>query len=216
MNKAKLNYLVDTVIGIAFLCSAISGLVFLLPVSLGLNLRFWGQMHTWSSLVMICGVFLHLVLHWKWIVTMTKRTFLGARQQASSPRPAGQPLAAQMSRRRFLSLGAIAMASVGLSLVLCKAIQAARDVEADSAGQDVQPTLQTAPSSQPTSALTEGQPSPTLAGQAVATPTPLPQSGPVACPFGLVNDPYPGRCRRYTDRNGNGICDYSEPGSGIK
>lgn len=31
------------------------------------------------------------------------------------------------------------------------------------------------------------------------------------CPYGMVNDPYPGRCRRYTDKNGNGICDYSEP-----
>jgi len=34
-----------------------------------------------------------------------------------------------------------------------------------------------------------------------------------ACPFGLVNDPYPGRCRHYVDANGNGICDLSEPGS---
>lgn len=32
-----------------------------------------------------------------------------------------------------------------------------------------------------------------------------------ACPLGLVNDPYPGECRRYVDRNGNGICDLSEP-----
>ncbi len=31
-----------------------------------------------------------------------------------------------------------------------------------------------------------------------------------ACPFGLVNDPYPGACRRYVDRDGNGICDLSE------
>ena len=30
------------------------------------------------------------------------------------------------------------------------------------------------------------------------------------CPFGLVDDPYPGQCRRYRDNDGNGICDYSE------
>ncbi len=36
----------------------------------------------------------------------------------------------------------------------------------------------------------------------------------VACPFGLVNDPYPGRCPRYTDADGDGLCDYSVPGSG--
>jgi len=33
----------------------------------------------------------------------------------------------------------------------------------------------------------------------------------VACPFGQVNDKYPGRCGRYVDRNGNKICDLSEP-----
>ncbi len=53
------------------------------------------------------------------------------------------------------------------------------------------------------------------AGRASPPPaTPQPQSG-VACPFGIVNDPYPGECRRYVDRNGDGICDLSEPGSGL-
>lgn len=46
---------------------------------------------------------------------------------------------------------------------------------------------------------------------------PLPTATPVAtqvvrtrCPYGLVNDPYPGKCRRYVDANGNGYCDLSE------
>ena len=30
------------------------------------------------------------------------------------------------------------------------------------------------------------------------------------CPYGLVNDPYPGECRRYADANGDGICDLSQ------
>ena len=34
--------------------------------------------------------------------------------------------------------------------------------------------------------------------------------GGTGCKFGLVNDPWPGECRDYIDRNGNGICDYSE------
>jgi hypothetical protein len=46
-----------------------------------------------------------------------------------------------------------------------------------------------------------------------ATPQPAPT--PLAtvrtqCPFGLVDDPYPGRCKRYIDKNGNGYCDLSE------
>ena len=30
------------------------------------------------------------------------------------------------------------------------------------------------------------------------------------CPKGLVNDPYPGACRRYVDTNNDGICDLSQ------
>ena len=35
----------------------------------------------------------------------------------------------------------------------------------------------------------------------------------LACPFGIANDPYPGKCRHYVDTNGNGICDLSEESS---
>jgi hypothetical protein len=30
------------------------------------------------------------------------------------------------------------------------------------------------------------------------------------CPYGMVNDPFPGNCSRYTDLNGDGICDLSQ------
>jgi hypothetical protein len=40
-------------------------------------------------------------------------------------------------------------------------------------------------------------------------PTPTVQQ--TRCPRGMVNDPYPGQCRRYVDRNGNGYCDLSQP-----
>ena len=63
---------------------------------------------------------------------------------------------------------------------------------------------------------TEAAPSltPTLAP--TVAPTEAPESVSVRCPRGIVYDPYPGRCRLYVDRNGDGYCDYSEPieGSG--
>lgn len=35
------------------------------------------------------------------------------------------------------------------------------------------------------------------------------------CPYGTVNDPFPGQCPRYIDTNQNNICDHSEsPSSG--
>jgi len=67
---------------------------------------------------------------------------------------------------------------------------------------------------QPTLAPPTAAPQPTLTIRP-AQPTPLPvrPKQAVACPYGLVNDRYPGRCRRYRDSNGNGVCDLSEPAS---
>lgn len=67
---------------------------------------------------------------------------------------------------------------------------------------------------QATQATLETQPAPT------ATPRPTPAAAQTAaptrvatrCPKGKINDPYPGHCRLYTDRNNNNICDYSEVG----
>ncbi|MDI9623810.1 MAG: hypothetical protein QFX38_02860 [Methanothermobacter sp.] len=36
-----------------------------------------------------------------------------------------------------------------------------------------------------------------------------------SCPYGLVNDPYPGQCPRYTDLNGDGFCDFSQTSASI-
>ncbi len=36
-----------------------------------------------------------------------------------------------------------------------------------------------------------------------------------ACPKGLVNDPYPGRCRLYRDTNNSGYCDLSESNASL-
>jgi hypothetical protein len=88
VNEAKLNYLLDMVIGLAFALSGATGIAFLLMGSggyqggrnpdfktalLGLSRGTWDDLHTWTSLVMIAGVLVHLVLHWRWIVCVTKK-----------------------------------------------------------------------------------------------------------------------------------------------
>lgn len=90
MNKAKLNYMLDAVIGVAFVLSAVTGMAFLRMGSggyqggrnpnfqtalLGISRAAWSDLHTWVSLVMITGVVVHLVLHWKWIVCVSKQVF---------------------------------------------------------------------------------------------------------------------------------------------
>jgi cytochrome b subunit of formate dehydrogenase len=88
MSKTKLNYLLDAVIAFALILSALSGIVFLFAGSggyqggrnpsfraevLGISRQVWSDLHTWVGLVMIAGVVIHLVLHWAWIVCMTRR-----------------------------------------------------------------------------------------------------------------------------------------------
>lgn len=90
MNKVTLNYWMDVLIAGAFVISAITGLAFLVMGSggyqggrnahfgtafLGLDRAQWSDLHTLGSLVMISGVGLHLVLHWNWIVCVTRRMF---------------------------------------------------------------------------------------------------------------------------------------------
>lgn len=187
MNKAKLNYWVDVTIGVAGLVSAVSGLVFLLPAHgevLGLSLRGWSTIHTWSSLAAIAGVGVHLVLHWKWIVAMTKQGLSTRKQHI--PRCASDPAyddaeSTALSRRAFLIAGGVMAVAAGLIAIGYRRIAGAVSAE----------------DSQDDGSLPEPG-----------------QQGEVACPFGLVNDPYPGQCPRYSDLDGDGICDYSVPGSG--
>jgi len=40
---------------------------------LGLSRGTWSDLHTLGSLVMIAGIVVHVALHWKWIVGMTKK-----------------------------------------------------------------------------------------------------------------------------------------------
>ena len=85
MSQAKRNYIVDVVIGVGFVIAAISALVFLVPLNwidfsssatptvLGINFGIWQLLHTYGGIVMISGVVVHLLLHQKWIVAMTKK-----------------------------------------------------------------------------------------------------------------------------------------------
>lgn len=91
IGRARLNYIVDMVIAVSFILAMISGLVFLfIPSSsgfqggrnflyqrevFGLNRWFLKDLHTYSSILMGMGVLGHLVLHWNWMVCMTRNLF---------------------------------------------------------------------------------------------------------------------------------------------
>ncbi len=83
LNKAKINFWIDLAIGLAFLVEAISGFVLwlvlphagfqggrnaLVTQTFILSRSTWLWLHDWFAVVMVAGILLHVVLHWRWIV----------------------------------------------------------------------------------------------------------------------------------------------------
>jgi len=88
MEKAKINYLVDVVMLLAFLITAVSGLVmfFFLPEGIrqgGYQTFFSVQKHSWIELHNFFGIaflistIVHFLLHWDWVTCMTKNFLRG-------------------------------------------------------------------------------------------------------------------------------------------
>jgi hypothetical protein len=192
LNRAKLNFWVDVAIGLAGAVSAISGLLLLLPADqnasiLGVSLRTWSTLHTWGSLAAMAGVGLHLVLHWSWMLAMAKQMLLPTRQRQVRGAGYAEAQGTAIGRRAFLAVGGTVAVAVGLAAAGYKAIAGAA-----SSG--------------------DGQGISTSQGSSLAASRV--QGSGVACPRGLVNDPYPGQCHHYVDADGDGYCDYSVAGSG--
>lgn len=68
MNRARLKGLVSTILIVAFLLSAVTGIVMLLikdGMVLGLPRAYWKWAHHAGGLTMIAAMALHLPLNWK-------------------------------------------------------------------------------------------------------------------------------------------------------
>ena len=86
MNKSKINYIVDFLAFVSFITTALSGLAikFFMPSGvrqgrlqefLGIQKGIWSEIHNWSGILLIIFVLIHLILHWDWIVCMTRNIF---------------------------------------------------------------------------------------------------------------------------------------------
>ena len=86
-NKTRRNWVVDAALFIGTLIASLSGIYFLIFPDggymggrnpyYGIRVIFdrsgWEWIHTWLSLGMIAIALLHIILHWKWVVSTTKR-----------------------------------------------------------------------------------------------------------------------------------------------
>lgn len=186
MNKAKINYGVDVAIGIAGVVSAVSGLVFLLPGNLASDVL-GVSYRVWND-----------VHTWSSLVVIAGvgahlalhwKWLVAMTKQMLSPKGASasvSSLADAEGQSKPLSRRAF-LALGGAAVVVTGLIAAGYK-----AIFDTEPAESAGSDSQPATTQPEGS---------------------VTCPFGLVNDPYPGHCSRYVDLDGDGFCDYSVPAS---
>ena len=89
--RARVNFWIDVLIGVAFVVAAASGVVLLVMGSGGgyrggrgavgirevlfLGRTAWRDLHDWSGIAMMAGILGHLVLHARWIGCMSRNLF---------------------------------------------------------------------------------------------------------------------------------------------
>lgn len=79
VNRTMLNYWIDVGLFISFILVSVTGII--KWPSLARNLLHWplreiSLVHDWSGVVMVVLVVIHLILHWNWIVSVTKNLIL--------------------------------------------------------------------------------------------------------------------------------------------
>jgi cytochrome b subunit of formate dehydrogenase len=81
-NKARINYWVDVGLVVAFVISFVTGIIKWPGLFRTLGLSYSGlpmllisTLHDYSGLAMILLVLLHIILHFKWMISMTANLF---------------------------------------------------------------------------------------------------------------------------------------------
>jgi heme/copper-type cytochrome/quinol oxidase subunit 2 len=95
MNRSILNIIIDTLAAAIMLGMIATGIIvrFTLPPGSGralgvwgLTRHQWGDLHFWLALAAVATVVLHLALHWMWVVSVVRRSIVGANHGLPSAR----------------------------------------------------------------------------------------------------------------------------------
>ena len=81
--QARLNILINIVIGLSFLVTAISGVYFMFfpggPDRFDPGLLFsritWDMLHTWGGIIFVLAAVAHFYIHWRWGVKVSRNIF---------------------------------------------------------------------------------------------------------------------------------------------
>ena len=229
-------FLVDLLIMLGFVVIIETGLIISTWFNLNLtNYNAWLDIHTYASLITLGLIVVKVGIHWRWVVNVAGKIFGSHEkpilQRGLTPVPVTVPVKKEgLDRRHFLTMmGVVGLGSV-LALTNVISEKSIRKVNAmnDATGTDVNNTqeavahVETTQETQAEAASTDiatenpETATPTPADTATAELTQEPtQEAPAAavamcsirCPKGCS---FPGRCRRYTDQNSNGLCDLGE------
>lgn len=111
MNRTLLNLLIDLTAASLFLAMILTGYILRFPLPPGTNKTAalwsltrheWGTIHAWISVILLSAIFVHVVMHWQWIVGV-----IGKRLHLTSK-----------AHHRLLPSGLIVFAVLGLALSL--------------------------------------------------------------------------------------------------
>jgi hypothetical protein len=84
---ARFNLVIFLLVALSFTLTAISGIYFLFAPEGGyqggrnlswdpgfiFNRTTWDLIHTWSGVILVLAVVVHLAIHWRWVVNVTRR-----------------------------------------------------------------------------------------------------------------------------------------------
>jgi hypothetical protein len=226
-NRARLYYAIDASILGGFAAIGLSGLVISSWLNLPLNrYDLWRTVHVWVSIATLVLTALKLVLHRRWLAATTRKVLSRRTPDAvpeRQPVAAASPTRSQrlISRRDMVTMTGVA--SVGMLFALVGAANGLRDAAGsqDAEGTEPSSTEGSAQDSEGTSAAADGDDTDASSAQEADTgsnswasqlwgssgSSTAEDACRVRCNRGCS---YPGHCRRYTDSNGNNLCDLGE------
>ncbi|MCX6070873.1 MAG: hypothetical protein NTU91_08460 [Chloroflexi bacterium] len=220
-NTSRLYLLIDGGIMLGFLAMVGTGLVISTWLGLTLsNFGGWLTLHIIASIGTLLLVLTKVTLHWRWIASVGRKVLEPAPSLPSAAAPKGA-----VSRREFLGVmgvagfGAAVALTSGASGLLSQLFSeteaspeespetssASAESAASSTGTNAYSSIDNSTASSSRSGVAQSVESPAQSSVQVVSEDSAACS--VACRRGCS---FPGHCRRYTDSNGNGRCDWGE------
>jgi hypothetical protein len=95
-SRGRWNLILNLVVGLSFLLTALSGVYFLFfPGGRGaadpqilFSRTTWAVIHTWAGVILTAAAIIHFAIHWKWVVKVTAKILRPNGAQPLAPQPA--------------------------------------------------------------------------------------------------------------------------------